>query len=245
MIDAYTHLDLTCADPIADMQARMADAGIHRALAVETWKGDNLAWLQKMLAEASPQFRVVPCFRPEQKQPCPELLQNAMVLGLRVKTADLHQLGSLAPWLAASGKWLVPHAENGIGPLKKELMALARRAPGLKIYLPHMGWPRRDKVDDSGWEAAIAELCQLPEMVVGISAIAHFSHEPFPHSDLEPLAARLIEKYGPASVVAASDYPLFEKTLYTQYMQLAQDWIRRADAHWSPRFERAFDSTVC
>jgi hypothetical protein len=242
MIDAYTHLDLSSTDPIADMQARMADAGIHRALAVETWKGDNLAWLQRMLAAPSPQFRVVPCYRPEQKQPSPELLQNAAVVGLRVRTVDLHQIESLAPWLASSGNWLVPHAESGIGPLRKELIALVRRAPGLHIYLPHLGWPRRDKVDDPEWEDAVAELCQLPGIVAGISAIAHFSHESFPHSDVEPFAARLIEKFGPASVVAASDYPLFEKSLYTRYMQLAQDWIRRVDPHWLPRFEQALDS---
>ena len=79
-------------------------------------------------------------------------------------------------------------------------------------------------------------------MVVGISALDHFSQEPFPHKDVEPFAARLIEIFGPESVVVASDYPLIEKNLYAEYMQLAQAWIRRADAQWSPRFEQAFAS---
>jgi predicted TIM-barrel fold metal-dependent hydrolase len=241
MMDAYTHLDVTCADPIADMKARMAHAGIESALAVETWKGDNLPWLHQMMAEPSPQFRVVLCFRPDQRQPSRDVLQNGVVVGLRVKTADLHQLPGMATGLETSGKWLVSHAENGIGPLKKELLALAQRAPGIQIYLPHLGWPRQDKIDDQEWEAAVSELHEIPGIVVGISAIAHFSREPFPHPDVEPFAARLIEKFGPASVVAASDYPLFEKNLYTQYMQLAQAWVRRADARWSPHFERAFN----
>ena len=85
----------------------------------------------------------------------------------------------------ASGKWLVPHAENGIGPLRKELLALAKRTPGLQIYLPHLGWPRQEKIDDQEWEAAVSELHEIPGMVVGISAIAHFSREPFPHPDIE------------------------------------------------------------
>ncbi|MDR3675133.1 MAG: hypothetical protein P4N24_06560 [Acidobacteriota bacterium] len=51
MIDAYTHLDLTCANPIDDMKARMAQAGIEKALAVETWKGGNLSWLHRMASD--------------------------------------------------------------------------------------------------------------------------------------------------------------------------------------------------
>jgi len=244
MMDAYTHLDITCPDPIADMQARMAHAGIDRALAVETWKGDNLPWLQQMMAEPSPQFRVVLCLRPEQRQPSQGVLQNDAVMGLRVRTADLRQVQDMAARLVNSGKWLVPHAENGIGPLRRELLALAERAPGLQIYLPHLGWPRQEKIDDQEWEAAVSELHEVPGMVVGISAIAHFSREPFPHPDIERFAARLMEIFGPASVIAASDYPLFEKNLYKQYMQLAQSWLRRADAKGLPRIEQAFNRAV-
>jgi hypothetical protein len=139
MIDAYTHLDLTCADPIADMKARMAAAGIEGALAVETWKADNLSWLRQMMAEPSPQFRVALCFRPVLDQQFPGILENRSVIGLRVRTEDMAQLHDVAAWLQTLGKWLIPHAENGIGPLKKELLALAQRTPGLQIYLPHLG----------------------------------------------------------------------------------------------------------
>ena len=241
MMDAYTHLDITCADPLADMRARMAQAGIDRALAIETWKGDNLPWLYQMMAEPSPQFRVVLCFRPDQRQPSQDVLHNDAVMGLRVRTADMPRVQDMAKQLENLGKWLVPHAESGIGPLRRELLALAQRTPGLQIYLPHLGWPRKDKIDDKEWDMAVSALHQIQDMVVGISAIAHFSREPFPHPDVQTFAARLIEIFGPASMVAASDYPLFEKNLYTPYLQLAQTWIRRADAHWLPRFEQAFN----
>jgi predicted TIM-barrel fold metal-dependent hydrolase len=240
MIDAYTHLDLTCANPIDDMKARMAQAGIEKALAVETWKGDNLSWLHKMMAEPSPQFRVVPCFRPDQGQPSLIDLENDAVIGLRVKTADMGKLQGTAAWLASSDKWLVPHAEDGIGPLKKELIALAKRTPGLQIYLPHLGWPTKDKIIDPDWEAAVSQLKSIPGMVVGISAIEYFSCEPFPHPDVEAYAARLIAIFGSASVVAASDYPLCERIMYTQCMHLTQDWVRRIDPGWSPRFEHSW-----
>jgi hypothetical protein len=240
MIDAYTHLDLTVPDPIADMQMRMASARVDGALAVETWKGDNVSSLHRMLAEPTPQFRVALCYRPELHGSFPKILQSPAVMGLRARTKDMARLQDVSTWLQTSGKWLIPHAERGIGPLKKELLALAERTPGLQIYLPHLGWPTQDKAGDPEWEATVTELQGIPGMVVGISAISHFSREPFPHPDVERHAARLIELFGPASMVAASDYPLMEKERYTEYIQLAQAWIRRADAAWSPRFERAF-----
>jgi hypothetical protein len=49
---------------------------------------------------------------------------------------------------------------------------------------------------------------EIPDMVEGISGIAQSSREPF--------AARLIGIIGPASVVAASDYPLIDKDRYTK-----------------------------
>jgi predicted TIM-barrel fold metal-dependent hydrolase len=230
MMDAYTHLDLSCADPIADMRARMAQAGIARALAVETWKGDNLPWLQKLIAEPAPQFRVALCFRPEQGQPLPRVLEQPAVVGVRVKTDDFSQLAPLTAKLEASGKWLVAHAATGIGPLTQELLALRRRAPGVPIYLPHLGWPRRDGADDPDWEAAVTDLAAAGNVVAGVSAIAYFSREPFPHSDVERFAARLMEKFGPAQMVAASDYPLMEKARYAEYIHLAHHWIGGADS---------------
>lgn len=241
MMDAYTHLDLSTADPIADMKARMAQAGIHSALAVETWKGDNLPWLEQMMARPTPQFPVVLYFRPDQHLPPRASLQNGAVVGLRARTSDLKALQGMAAWLGTPGKWLVPQADSGIGPLRKELLALSQQVPGLQVYLPHLGWPRQGKIDDPEWEAAVSELHAIPGMVVGISALADFSREPFPHKDLEPFAARLMEIFGPASMVAASDYPLIEKDLYAEYLQLAQTWIRRVDPRWSPRFEQAMN----
>jgi predicted TIM-barrel fold metal-dependent hydrolase len=240
MLDAYTHLDLTSPDPIADMTARMIRAGVDHALAVETWKADNLSWLHRLMEEPSAHFRVVLCFRPVLNQSFPDILQNHAVMGLRARTEDIAKLQGVASWLQTSGKWLVPHAEQGIGALATELLALAEHAPGLSIYVPHLGWPTQDGVEDADWDAAMTALHQIPGVVVGISAIAHFSRQPFPHADVERYAARLSELFGPAAMVAASDYPLMEKDRYTDYLQLAQRWIRRADAGWSPRFEQAF-----
>lgn len=241
MIDAYTHLDLTNADPIADMLARMDNAGLEHALAVETWKADNLSWLHQLMEHPSPRFRVVLCFRPVLSQSVPDILRNSAVVGIRARTGDLAEFRDAATALQDSGKWLVPHAENGIGALSKELLALAERSPGLKIYLPHLGWPTKDKVEDPDWKSAVADLRQIPGLVAGVSAMGHFSAMPFPHADIKPFATHLAELFGPASMVAASDYPLMDNERYAEYMRLAYDWTLSNGAA-APAFERIFSN---
>jgi hypothetical protein len=233
MMDAYTQLDMSTTYPIEDLRLRMASARIDRALIVETWGKDNFVSLERLLASPSPQFRVALCFRPEEECQGLDILQQEMVGALRVKTADIRHLGRLADSLESSGKWLLPHAESGIKALKDELLPLAKLHPRLGIYLPHFGWPRRDKQDDTDWQDSVSDLSRLPTIVVGISAICYFSRETYPHKDIELFATRLLDAFGPDSVVVGSDYPLLEKNMYAQYIKLAQQWVRRAAAPWS------------
>lgn len=225
MIDAYTHLDMSAAQPILDIEQRMRAAGVDRALIVETWSGDNHECLQELMASPVPALRIAPCFRPDQESSGAELVSSEVVRALRVKTADLRRLGPVAATLRSAGKWLLPHAESGIGALTEELLQLAAVYPGLPIYLPHMGWPRRDKRDDNDWHHSIARLSKLPTLIIGVSAIAHFSREDFPHDDVAQFTERLLATFGQERLVAASDYPLLEKHRYSEYMQLANHWI--------------------
>ena len=225
MIDAYCHLDVSVAQPVTDLERRMDATGIDRALIVETWSGDNRACLQQLIASPSSRFRVAFCFRPDERQPSSELLSLEMVGALRVKTCDLSRLGPIAAKLESAGKWLLPHAESGIRMLAEELLQIADCHPQLPIYLPHMGWPRRDRQDDDDWLESISSLSKLPNLIVGVSAIAHFSYETFPHDDIARFASHLVATFGKESLVAASDYPLFEKDRYAQYIWLASNWI--------------------
>ena len=239
MIDAYTHLDMSAAQPVADLERRMKAAQIDRALIVETWSGDNRGCLQQLIASPVPAFRVAPCFLPEQAQSTAELLHLEIVGAVRVKTADIHRLGPAAIALNSTKKWLLPHAETGIAALTEELLQVAALYPGLSIYLPHMGWPRGGKQDDDDWHDSILRLSKLPNLIVGISAIAHFSRDAFPHHDMAPFTVRLLAAFGAERLVAASDYPLFQKGRYAQYIQLASDWITGVE-----QTERRFEASL-
>lgn len=240
MMDAYTHLNMAAPDPLADLLARMEEAAVERALVVETWSGDNYACLQKLIEAPSQRLRVALCFRPEKRTDLAAQLEQSAVVALRVKTSELEMIGDFGAILEAAGKWLLPHAETGIGPLTCALLKLADRHPRLNVYMPHLAWPTRDGVGDKDWQSAIEKLRSLPSVVVGVSAIAHFSREAFPHADVARWAEKLIAMFDAEDVVAASDYPLCEPSRYADYLRLANEWIRRVHPNWSPRFARCF-----
>jgi Amidohydrolase len=230
MMDAYSHLDMSAADPVRDLALRMQNAGVERALIVETWGRDNRACLDELLAAPTPQFRVAPCFRPEENMMCMDAVELAMVGAIRVRTADMRGLGPLAAKLAERGRWLLPHGELGIKALTDELVRLAAAHPELRILVPHMGWPRCDGRDDAEWQECMTALGKLPQCVVGVSAIAHFSCEKFPHNDVRLFVEHLRQVFAADALVTASDYPLFEKARYDDYMQLAFEWIEQNGA---------------
>jgi len=228
MIDAYCHLDMSVVEPITDIERRMDVAGVDRAFVVETWSGDNRTCLQQLVASPSARFRAAFCFRPDGAESMSEFLSLELVRALRVKTCDLNRLGSIAGKLESMGKWLLPHAESGIRALAEELLQLADLHPQLPIYLPHMGWPRRNRQDDGDWLDSISRLSKLPNLIVGVSAIADFSRDAFPHNDVAPFTSHLLATFGHELLVPASNYPLFEKDRYSQYIQLASNWIAGA-----------------
>ncbi len=240
MIDAYTHLDMTAQDPLEDFRHRMVSAGVDRALVVETWSGSNFTCLEHVVKGAFPEFRVAPCFRPDAGLPSPGLLGESAVCGLRVKTGDVARLRQFGGLLQSANKWLVVHAEAGIAPLVEELISLRKQHPQLPIYVPHLGWPRREGVDDASWGESIVALSRMRGVVVGISAIAHFSREPFPHHDVAAFASRVLQLFRPQEVVAGSDYPLFEKSRYAEYMGLAIEWVNRTSELRSSLIESTF-----
>jgi len=229
MIDAYAHLDMSVAHPIDDLAQRMRSAGVVRALIVETWSGDNRECLHQLMAQASAASLTAPCFRPEQAESGAETVSSDVVRAIRVKTADLERLDGVSGILQSREKWLLCHAESGIAALTQELLQLASVYPELRIYVPHMGWPRRDKQDDADWAESMRALARLPHLIMGVSAIEHFSRLPFPHEDIDPFVADLLEAFGPDRLVCASDYPLFEKERYTQYIHRIAGWTGGID----------------
>jgi predicted TIM-barrel fold metal-dependent hydrolase len=221
--DAYCHLAMDVESPIADIERRMLSANLSNAFLIETWDGRNRPALRQ-----TNKFAVALCYRRECRAELLQLMDKGELTGVRIATEDIRRDKDFCGEIAASGTTLVAHAEAGIGPLCHELA----RCREMKVYVPHLGWPIREGKTDGDWEPALKEFTSLPFLSIGISAIAHFSSQPFPHNDVRDLALGLISQFPASRVVIGSDYPLFEKDRYAAYVGLARDWVTSIHSSW-------------
>jgi predicted TIM-barrel fold metal-dependent hydrolase len=102
----------------------------------------------------------------------------------------------------------------------------------MKVYVPYLGWPIREGKRDGDWEPALKEFSLMRCLRIGISAIAHFSSQPFPHNDVRELALGVIPHFPASRIAIGSDYPLFEKERYADYHYLTRDWVRSIHPKW-------------
>jgi predicted TIM-barrel fold metal-dependent hydrolase len=100
--------------------------------------------------------------------------------------------------------WYWPFAEEHDIPTmllipdgKPELEAIARRHPGLRLCIDHMGI-RGGKKDDAiePYVAATARLAELPNVCVKLSNIPSFSSAPAPWSNIDRHVERLARAFG-------------------------------------------------
>ena len=223
MTDAYCHLDMDTESPITDIEQRMSRAFVSHVFLIETWDGRNRRALKQ-----TDKFSVALCYREECRGELLQLMETGALTGVRMSTGNIRRNKDFCREMAASGKTLVAHAEAGVGPLCRELMGLEE----MKVYVPHLGWPIREGKTDGDWEPALKEFALMRSLRIGISAIAHFSSRPFPHNDVCHLALRLISQFPASRIAIGSDYPLFEKERYADYLCLTRDWVRSIHPKW-------------
>jgi predicted TIM-barrel fold metal-dependent hydrolase len=210
----------------------MSSASLSGALLVETWDGRNRAVLDDVLRRERGKFLVAVCYRRESSGDLLKIVHKPQLTAVRISTEDMSHDGTLCEQLSQRNKVLLVHAELGIGPLCREITRLAGTFPQLGIYVPHLAWPQANGKPDSDWDAAVRDLSALPNLTIGISAIAHFSREPFPHNDVRHLALGLISQFPPPRLVIGSDYPLCARERYADYVDLARNWVASIHPDW-------------
>jgi len=237
LIDAYSHLDMEHPHPIADIAERMRTAGVMSALLVETWNGANRGILEEMLRNGpTNQFQIALCYRKEDAGPLLGFLPQGALAGVRMTTGDIAAADDICGEIGRAGALLIAHAESGIGALCRAIVRMRDRFPETRIYVPHLGWPASRQGEDADWQRAIRELSAIPSLIVGVSAIAHFSRRAFPHEDVREWALAAVSLLPPPRIAVASDYPLFEKDRYADYMSLARAWVTSIHPGWSFAF---------
>jgi predicted TIM-barrel fold metal-dependent hydrolase len=220
--------------PLIDITNQMRSANVSQTLLVETWNGRNRALLKRVLQDDSTnQFKVALCCRRECEEELNDLLCQDQLAGIRMSTESIRLNGSFCETIARANKMLVVHAEAGIGLLSKELKRLLSVLPSLRVYVPHLAWPVQEGNSDLDWPEAIEELAAIPSITIGISAIQHFSSQPFPHDDVRDFALAVISKLPPSRIAMGTNYPLPDSASYSDYVKLPLRWIKSIHADWS------------
>lgn len=225
IVDCYAHTSCRKYEPIERLLKEMQDAGVDAAVLVQPLGDYDNDYLQEMLRRYPRRFQAVGLVQPGAPgllTVIRELLESGMS-GIRA-TADFLKLDEAVEGLAASDGVLLTHLPAGIGAHASRLRSIAERHPKLRIFLPHLGWPRVNGNPTPGWKEAVSSLSHYPNISVGISALYYYSGQPSPHKDTWPWIAFLLEALGPERCMCGSDFPLLLDTdRYSDYSALLFD----------------------
>ena len=102
------------------------------------------------------------------------------------------------------------------------------RESGIRIVVDHLGAPDTDRgVSQPGFQALL-ELGRAGNAAVKLSGAFRSSKQPWPHADLDPYVAALLEAFTPDRCVWGSDWPFvrFERrTDYGPQLLLLERWL--------------------
>ena len=149
------------------------------------------------------------------------------------------------PWLTdGTADWFWPEAERHGIPVMvhaperlAEIGEVARRYPGLKLIIDHMGFARATMDDKTGPAAErMIALARHPNVLVKVSAMPAFSTAPYPFDNLRAPLRRVIEAFGPRRAFWGSDITRVPKTsslrqVVTHFTE-ELDFLSAGDLDW-------------
>lgn len=196
----------------AGLRAEMREAGVDRAVLVPPFfEGHRNDYAVACAEEAPDAFRVMARvdLRTQASGPLRDLLRDPVVAGVRLVflPADAGRVDDpAAEWLwAFAEEEQVPVMLLASGQLR-ELGKLARRHPGLRLAVDHLGLT--GQATDAAVAPEIAELVALaglPNVSVKLTAVPCYSTEPYPYPALHPFLRQLHEAFGVERLFWGSD----------------------------------------
>ncbi len=189
--------------------------------------GTDNACLLDALARSGGRFRgiaVVDWTAPDRKL---DDLRRRGVVGLRFNLprtgADLLARPGARPFLkrVANLGWVVQvYATADMWPA----IAPVLRESGATVVVDHMGEPDPARgLGQPGFQAVL-RLGREAGAVVKLSAPYRVSQRPFPHEDVGPFVAALLDAFGPDRCVWGSDWPFLATTQAVDYRRLLE-WL--------------------
>lgn len=102
------------------------------------------------------------------------------------------------------------------------------RASGIRVVVDHLGGPDvGHPISQPGFQALLA-LGKTGNAAVKLSGAFRFSKQPWPHPDLDPFVAALVEAFSPNNCMWGSDWPFVrfeQRTDYGPQLALLERWL--------------------
>lgn len=193
----------------------MDEAGVDRALILPpSWEGDRVDYAIEACEAHPERFGImarVPQDKPEEAKAM--LRDWRGVPGIKGTRLTFHRPQDRNWMIDGTCDWYWPYAEeNNIVTMvhapvwKAELGAIAKRHPGLKIIIDHMGIMARCVDDAIGyWVSETADLHVHPNIYVKVSALPGYSTQPYPHTNIAKYVREMVDKMGPERCFFGTD----------------------------------------
>ena len=186
----------------------MDAAGVTRALLVPpSWEQNRLDYSLEAAAKYPHRFAVIGRIALDDpvnsKKLIPDWKSRPGLLGIRVSFVGHRD----HEWMRdGTADWFWPEAERADiavmvhGPDSiTEIGAVAKRHPGLRLIIDHMGVYKL-KTSDPRYAECIArtvELARYPNVHVKLTSLPFYSVQAAPHADLYPYIKEVVQAYGP------------------------------------------------
>jgi L-fuconolactonase len=199
----------------------MDGAGVDAAVLVQPLDDFDNRYLQEALARYPGRFKAVGLVdlrAVDGPGRIAALIERGGMCGIRA-TADFLNMSRAVEALAEADGVLLTHLPSGISAHAEGLAAIAERFPRLRIFVPHLGWPKINRNATPWWKETFSMLSSYPQISVGISALHYYSETPPPHEDTWSWIEFVLKKFGPERCMCGSDFPLLlEIDRYQDYI---------------------------
>ncbi len=216
------------------LRETFAAHGIAGALLVQPsiYGTDNGCMLDAM-ARAEGAYRGIAVIAPDIEDDELDRLAAAGVVGIRLNAENLGAAVMLAardllPRLVERDWYIQVQVRATQLPDFAELLTSPIK-PGAtsRLIFDHLGFPEVERgVDDPGFQEVLR--CGRERLaLVKLSGAFRHSCQTFPHADLDPFAAALLEAFGPENCIWGSDWPFFGDTKppYAATLAMLERWV--------------------
>jgi L-fuconolactonase len=228
------------AEPIGceELLGEMDHAGVHRAILVPpAWEADRNDTSLEAARLYPDRFAVMgrlPLDRPESKERVATWKEQPGMLGIRI---TLHR-GRARSWLEdGTADWFWDAAERYGIPVAAfaphavpRLGEVARRHPGLRLIIDHMGLGFGEQARVLGPAvAAVTQLAPIENIAVKASALPAYTGEGYPFRSLHEHIYRVVDAFGPQRVFWGTDFSHMPCT-YDEVVRLFTEELRDLSA---------------